>query len=925
MEETIVQDAGQPDTNNIGVTQDASVQQGQQATTANEKSSQPVQGVVNQQDVFVEIVPFFTQPLDRPAAVIFDVTVRKPGNVGKVYNVNTYTHPPAFSTANKDLKERIRVLLQNTKNENKGAGFTYTPADVDVYLKGAIAEITKVYVKPEPKEYKKEKEQQEQDKQEQQNKQENEAAECPKCHQKTWSKVAIDGKEGWQCSNPECKNFQEYRLEYPYEFTMHGGLLCKLKLVEFEDETTGKKTKSMVPEPVGDFGIIPMQQIQVEDKVYYKYKITYREKNGGEKIDRETTFTFDSDTLSDSRKFHAALTKVCPDIAFDYYKDTGIRQAFKEIKVQAGNIEKIKKTSDFGWNSDFTGYLTDKRDIRLAGHDDENYFIPDQQNRDGTHNVTSRHREEDEMPEGSVMIDQNDPDLAKMRVTFNEIGDDKLKEVLLHYKNDLLTLHPIMPRVIGLTFAAPLASMLDDLVFYSMYLLGKTGYGKTAIEILMASHFGIYNGTADFINPKDSAPIQFKIGYYHKDLLYVVDNYKENLADKNTKANFVKLMQCITDKAPRRVMGKNVQVRGYTLFSGEEFPAGDASTKRKTHTERLDTPIRGAEAARNPEHVKWEDMTPEEQRDLLQLKRCFNEKQYYSGVMVRYITWLLEQHGTELKQYLHNEYNSLEPKLSDIILRINAIGYKLFLDFMQSEEIITPEEVKEGFETHLKNLQKISVEQKENIQDETTGERFLKAFRAMVKNGKARIQNDPEFGYEKNVNIPRAAIAVNGGAQLGINFEEAYPEIRNYLREYFDLPRDGDSVLRQLREMIKDGKLSGKKSHPVYDPNIEDHKKMLVLDRKSAFPDSTVGTTGDMVLSVKDIMKLINTTGTAAYINNLKEKPNHIEHTKLVHLLLDDHVKKIDDEKIVARCYANAEEALILFYASNKGWDYIVS
>lgn len=923
-------------TNNTGVIQDTSVQQEQhsveqQATTTPEQSSQPVQE--STKDVFMEITPFFEQPPDRPATVIFSVIIGRPGTTGRNEVVAPYTQPPSYSKAHKDLLEKVQLINTLTKKDNNGTGITYSPGDLEVNLKTALAKINLTYKKPEYKERIKEQEKQEQDKQEQQKKQENKATECPKCHQQTWSKVAIDGKEGWQCSNPECKYFMEYSLEYPYEFTMHGGLLCKMELMEFEDDN-GKKEKRMVYKPVGDFGIIPLQQIQVEDKVYYKYKITYKEKRmvDAEKklIDRDTTFTFDNDTLSDSRKFHAALTKTCPDITFDHYLDTKIRQAFREIKKQTNNIEKIKKTSDFGWNSDFTGYLTDKRDIKLAGHYEEfgegDEGFRSDENRDGTYNVidSSRGLEGGEEPEGSVMIDQNDPDLVRMRVTFNSIGSDgKLIEMLFHYKSDLLTLHPVMPRVIGLTFAAPLASMLKDFTFYLMYLLGKTGYGKTAIEILMASHFGNYNDTEDFINPKDSPPLQFKIGYYHRDLLYVVDNYKENLADKKVKANFVDLIQKIVDKNPRKVMGKNTPVRGFTLCSGEEFPTGDASTIRKTDTARLDTPIRGAEAGRK--HIKREDMTPEELRDLEQLERCFENKKHYSGVMLRYISWLLEQHGTGLKDYITSEYNQMYSKLSDRVLCINAIGYKLFLEFMQSKGIMTSEEVKERLEIHLKTLEELVAEKKENIQEETTGERFLKAFRAMVKNGKARIQNDPEYDSADLKYAPRIAIAVNGGVQLGINFDEAYPEIRNYLREYFDLPRDGDSVLRQLREMIKDGKLSGKKSHPVYDPDIEDHKKMLVLDRKSAFPDSTIGITGDMVLSVKDIMKLINTTGTAAYINNLKQKPDHIEHTKLVHLLLNDHVKKIEDEKIVARCWANAEEALILFYASNRGWDYTVS
>jgi hypothetical protein len=130
-------------------------------------------------------------------------------------------------------------------------------------------------------------------------------------------------------------------------------------------------------------------------------------------------------------------------------------------QMSAGMIEVIRKTQHFGWNKDFTAYLTPTWDFVLEMHDD----MPETTS-DGKYVLVEHGRKYYEKygsdPEnvnfGSVKI-LNEKIASKFNLGF-EIGGETA-DILTHIKNDLLKLSPIVDRTIPIVFLAPIAIILE--------------------------------------------------------------------------------------------------------------------------------------------------------------------------------------------------------------------------------------------------------------------------------------------------------------------------------------------------------------------------------------------------------------------------------------------------------------------------------
>lgn len=153
-----------------------------------------------------------------------------------------------------------------------------------------------------------------------------------------------------------------------------------------------------------------------------------------------------------------------------------------------------------------------------------------------------------------------------------------IKEII---RNEMLQVFPyeITLPFLAHVFWTPLAHFIPMAKPVCLWVVGLTGSFKTSYTGLMASFFGDFE-TGDFETWRSTTNAIEKNGYYLKDMIYVVDDYKG--IDVNPKA----LTSCIQNYGDRHGRGrmgadlnarKTWYIRGNMIATAEDVPQGEAS------------------------------------------------------------------------------------------------------------------------------------------------------------------------------------------------------------------------------------------------------------------------------------------------------------------------------------------------------------
>lgn len=239
-------------------------------------------------------------------------------------------------------------------------------------------------------------------------------------------------------------------------------------------------------------------------------------------------------------------------------------------------------------------------------------------------------------------------------------------------RDELLTVFPLEITLpyLAHVFWSPVAHFVPMAKPVCLWVVGLTGSFKTSYTGLMASFFGNFK-TGDFETWRSTTNAIEKNGYYLKDMIYVVDDYKG--IDVNPKA----LTSCIQnygDRHGRGRMGADLStrrtwhIRGNLISTAEDIPTGEASVISRIML--LKIPGRG---------------------DAVHLTKAQAYAKLLPGVMAKFIQFLcnkrLREHDYEqLLAERRLQFKAVHGRVCES-LAANSIAWDLLSEFLGFEEL----------------------------------------------------------------------------------------------------------------------------------------------------------------------------------------------------------------------------------------------
>lgn len=596
----------------------------------------------------------------------------------------------------------------------------------------------------------------------------------------------------------------------------------------------------------------------------------------------------DNTALYSDKEF-VALMKMYPEMWHKQGKVKSLRtEITKDISthVLGNKIQSTQKIQDFGWNNNFTSFLTTKKDIKLRMLE-----IDDPYGGKGyTPNFVSDYGEYEVIysDDGSVHI-INEKISKRIRLGLKLGSKDEVRRVLVHVKDVLLNLHPKMKRIIPIVFLSPLKTPLLRVgKSYQQYIQGMSGYGKTQLCYLLMSFFSDIQSPEDLVSitGRTTTGAIKELGYYHKDCLFVVDNFKESILG-NKKDDFISMLQSIADNQSDLRMTESkfssFNVRGTTLVTGEEMVM-DAATIRKFDVVRFDSKI-----------------------DLNIRKMCETEKPNYPIIIDALIDFLFKKYSNCIIKELESRIISYESIFQDPLFLLNQIGYDLFLELMLYYGVVTEEESLLMREEHLSMLRTEEKEKLKSVEERTSAQIYIDTIRDSITGRYFSIVRDPEYDIQHK---PVIGQTNKEGTELTI-YGESYATLRGFLKDTYNLPRDRDSVYSQIEEMIKSGLIeaSFKKVHiaGTKDTKLTEltFKRDFLLPRSTIVGEPKLSDIAKMIGIVVEQLKIVSQPDVKQYNELLEE---------MVKLFLPNHSKKRKSKFI-----HDIEPILVSFFTA-RGW-----
>ena len=290
---------------------------------------------------------------------------------------------------------------------------------------------------------------------------------------------------------------------------------------------------------------------------------------------------------------------------------------------------------------------------------------------------------------GPVKVEGIDINLKGQRVAehlgMEWIEDDEMRDLARHLHDDFLQqhAHAVLLPLLGHTFLAPLFSRLKIQGYPALMLRGPSGCGKTTLAREAQSFFGAGFAHEHSVETWLSTPnaIQ-RTGYFFRDCLYVVDDWK--LGNLRDPASASGVLQAYADGTARQRLMRDARrssssypIRGALLLTGEDAPSDQTSVAAR---------VLIVEVPGGP-NIDIGD-------------RCLQRCHEYNGFMARYVSWLakitddhITQRGPQIHRRLFDGILTDTPNRSRIVsnLALNALGFELFVEFLICTGVIDDE------------------------------------------------------------------------------------------------------------------------------------------------------------------------------------------------------------------------------------------
>jgi hypothetical protein len=289
--------------------------------------------------------------------------------------------------------------------------------------------------------------------------------------------------------------------------------------------------------------------------------------------------------------------------------------------------------------------------------------------------------------------------------------------------------------LLGTVAVAVLYPFTTGLRRFALWLAGLTGTGKSFAARLAQHFFGVFPDTEAAIQSWTSTVNHIQMtGYYFRDALYLVDDYKPNAVSPGQQAGILRILQAYGDNTARGRLGADLSfqdqrpIRGLLVSTGEDVPEHSASTVARSIV--IDVPKEG--------------------KDLQRGRRCLAECRHYSGVTADLIRWLLATGRTagfqERVRELQDHYLAdIRGQQNDFRIAGNfallAAGFRLFAEYLGD---VWPDWQAEAQQFLEEDLVAIRDHMLGEVKGQQESEIFLSTLRDLIGWGRLRIDGYSE-------------------------------------------------------------------------------------------------------------------------------------------------------------------------------------
>lgn len=242
-------------------------------------------------------------------------------------------------------------------------------------------------------------------------------------------------------------------------------------------------------------------------------------------------------------------------------------------------------------------------------------------------------------------------------------------------RNDLAKVFPykVTLPLLAHTFLAPVMNLIPQIKPYCMWVSGVTGCYKTTYTSLLASFYGNFVDGSCLETWASTHNSLEKTGFYAKDLLYVIDDFKHSTSNEKGVIQFI---QSYADRHGKGRLNSDSSikmtwsVRGCLMASGEDLVAGEASALARM----IVIPIR-------------------EKGDLDRIFSAQKKAKYLPGLMAAYIKYVAENIEEIRSWNSFAEVSLLSKKMKVHHERVkenfalNAFAWELMAKFLDMQDL----------------------------------------------------------------------------------------------------------------------------------------------------------------------------------------------------------------------------------------------
>lgn len=327
---------------------------------------------------------------------------------------------------------------------------------------------------------------------------------------------------------------------------------------------------------------------------------------------------------------------------------------------------------------------------------------------------------------------------------------------------------------------------------YLLWIVGRTGYGKTTFSTFFTKIYNTENVARPDAHKKQIILPGIK---EHKDCVFVIDDYGTSKTKQNEYSVKNKIEDIIRNMTDRQFSSNKIS-DGMVLITGEEFL--DTHYKNESSKKRL---IR----VKMDNLFNREDMrTYDEEKFKLYTK--YKNQRFLPTTVVHYLEWLSNKLNLEFRSLYEKDFELLRTEFGEkfnshgrhidsFVHQINAFNF--YMSYGKERGFITPEEFLERCAYAKQVFGELLEDQNKEVFDYRV-ELFLWALEELISTDKIVVEHNGER-LNFNKKIYGTVVLEKGQEVLKLDWDSVYQLVCDHINETQDSHQFvGKTVLAKL-------------------------------------------------------------------------------------------------------------------------------